>query len=239
VGAQGLRGIQIATGISRGAGNLLSLKQEEHPMNKRNLAVLSMFCLMASLPSKGADQPDKYRAKMLIPKNAALLKDGDQMSGLDLKTLRDAFNESSEKVRVVSILSPTCSACQEGHRAVKKVFSDFKSEKLRGFLVWLPMRSKDDARMALAQSADFKDGRIDLQGWDANKEIAKQFSKTLDLKVAAWDVYLVYAPGVKWPDEAAPPAPTFWMHQLSPEQGGNPKQCLNVAKLKAEIKRLL
>lgn len=207
-------------------------------MNKRNLAVLSMFCLMASLPSTGADQPDKYSAKMVIPKNAELLKEGDQMPVLGLNTLRDAFNDSSAKVRVVSILSPTCSACQEGHRAVKKVFSDLRSERLKGFLVWLPMRSKDDARMALAQSTDFKDGRIDLQGWDANKEIANQFSKTLNLKVSAWDVYLVYAPGVKWLNEA-PPVPTFWMHQLSPEQGGNPKQCLNVSKLKSEIKSLL
>lgn len=207
-------------------------------MNNRTLAVLSGLCVITSVSSRGADMLNNYSAKTVIPKNAALLKEGDQMPGLDLKTLKDAFNEDSTSVRVVSILSPTCSACQEGHRAVKKVFSDLRSERLKGFLVWLPMRSKDDARMALAQSTDFKDGRIDLQGWDANKEIANQFSKTLNLKVSAWDVYLVYAPGVKWLNEA-PPVPTFWMHQLSPEQGGNPKQCLNVSKLKSEIKSLL
>ena len=29
----------------------------------------------------------------------------------------------------------------------------------------------------------------------------------------AWDVYLVYKPGVKW-EGPRPPRPTFWMHQL-------------------------
>lgn len=92
--------------------------------------------------------------------------------------------------------------------------------------------------MALAQSAYFKDARIDLQGWDGSKEIANQFTKTLDLKTSAWDVYLVYAPGEKWSSEK-PPTPTFWMHQLSEDQGANPKQCLNVTKLQSEIKKLL
>ena len=28
----------------------------------------------------------------------------------------------------------------------------------------------------------------------------------------AWDIYFVYAPGVRWEEE--PPLPTQWMHQL-------------------------
>jgi len=34
----------------------------------------------------------------------------------------------------------------------------------------------------------------------------------------AWDVYFVFGPHVRWPEGQGsdqPPAPTFWMHQLS------------------------
>ena len=32
----------------------------------------------------------------------------------------------------------------------------------------------------------------------------------------AWDIYFVYAPGVRWEDE--PPEPTEWMHQLGRDE---------------------
>ena len=35
--------------------------------------------------------------------------------------------------------------CQKGHRAIKSIFSSFRSDKLKGLLVWLPMKEKDDA----------------------------------------------------------------------------------------------
>lgn len=172
-----------------------------------------------------------------LPKNTSAIKENERMNDAHIDQLREAFNASSNQVRLVSVLSPTCSMCQKGHGAIKTIFSDFKSDKLKGLLVWLPMLKKDDSHMASAQSGEFQDPRIIFQGWDKGKEIAAQFSNTLRLKQTAWDIYLVYKPGVKWTD-VNPPVPTFWMHQLRGEDVDS-KQCLNVDRLKSEIKALL
>jgi hypothetical protein len=46
----------------------------------------------------------------------------------------------------------------------------------------------------------------------------------------AWDVYLLFAPGIRW--EKAPPEPTSWMHRLG---HGPPQLRLDAKKLAAEI----
>jgi hypothetical protein len=61
---------------------------------------------------------------------------------------------------------------------------------------------------------------------EADGRLAKLYSPILHLPegAPAWDVYLVFAPPVRWlesPDGIAgddrPPAPTYWMHQLGRE----------------------
>jgi hypothetical protein len=41
----------------------------------------------------------------------------------------------------------------------------------------------------------------------------RAFQTVLGLGSDAWDVYLLYGPGVRW-DGDLPPRPDFWMHQL-------------------------
>lgn len=51
--------------------------------------------------------------------------------------------------------------------------------------------------------------------WDENRWARRAFREPLKLpeRTPAWDVYLVYAPGVRW-ENKVPPPPTFFMHQL-------------------------
>jgi hypothetical protein len=56
--------------------------------------------------------------------------------------------------------------------------------------------------------------------------------------VPAWDVYLVYAPGVRWEGDT-PPTPTFWMHQLTADTGADQRYCLDPAVLEREVARLI
>lgn len=50
--------------------------------------------------------------------------------------------------------------------------------------------------------------------WDEDERLGKFYEASLPtLGTPSWDVYLLYAPGIKWTG-AAPPKPTFWMHQL-------------------------
>ncbi len=155
-----------------------------------------------------------------------------------LDALRTAFNNASDQVRVVALLSPTCGFCQKGQRVVESVFTKYPNDtRLRGFVVWLPMLPSDNANAAGAQAGSFVDARV-LQQWDGNRESGKLVARTLNLKGNAWDVYLLYAPGVKWTGDE-PPAPTFWMHQLRAETGADQRACLNPSVFTGKVAGLL
>ena len=158
------------------------------------------------------------------------------MSSLNAEDVRKDFNASGQKVRVVALLSPTCPDCQSGHRVVGRVLKKFPSPNLKAILVWEPMRDGDDATSATQQAETVQDIRIS-QGWDGGQNLGKLFGQTLDLHQVAWDVYLVYKPGIKW-EGLQPPRSTFWMHQL---EGADPKLllCENPTRLNVEVGKLL
>ena len=39
------------------------------------------------------------------------------------------------------------------------------------------------------------------------------YREVLGISEPAWDIYMVYPPGVRWEAEL-PPVPAYWMHQL-------------------------
>jgi hypothetical protein len=150
--------------------------------------------------------------------------------------VREEFNASSDKVRIVALLSPTCTGCRSGHGVVGQVLKKFSSPNLQAILVWEPMRDGDSPVAATQQAATVRDARI-WQGWNENRNIGKLFGDTLNLHDIAWDVYLVYRPGITWAEQQPPP-PTFWMHQLA---GVDPNLllCENPGRLGAEVGKLL
>ena len=167
---------------------------------------------------------------------APTLAPASPMLSMDIDGVRKGFNASSDKVRIVALLSPTCSRCQSGHGVVSQVLRKFSSPKLQAILVWEPMRDGDSSVAATQQAETIHDARI-TQGWNENRNVGKLFGETLDLHDIAWDVYLIYKPGIKW-EAQQPPRPTFWMHQL---QGVDPKLllCENPTRLSAEVGKLL
>jgi copper chaperone CopZ len=156
---------------------------------------------------------------------------------LELQAMKDWFNGASDSVRIVSLLSPTCGVCQSGHGVVKSVFSATHSRELRGFIGWLPMLAADDAASAATQASSFRDPRLS-QAWDGQRTAGALFARMLKLKGTAWDVYLLYPRGVRW-EGAAPPEPTFWMHQLKAEDGADQKFCLDPARFRQQTLALL
>jgi len=158
------------------------------------------------------------------------------MSPVTADEVREEFNASSDKVRIVALLSPMCPGSQSGHGVVGRVLKTFSSPELQAILVWEPMRSDDSPEAATEQAKQVRDARI-WQGWNGGKNVGDLFGKTLDLHDIAWDVYLIYKPGIKWEAEQ-PPRPTFWMHQL---EGADPKLllCANPTQLSVEVAKLL
>lgn len=185
-------------------------------------------------PVKAAASATSCDVPGVMPKAAKPVS----LAGYRTDELRAEFNRASDRVRVVALLSPTCGICQKGQRVVQSVFSKHANDaRLRGFVVWLPMLPSDSKESAGAQAASFVDGRL-MQHWDGDRASGNLLAKTLGLKGSAWDVYLLYAPGVQWTGEQ-PPAPTFWMHQLREESGADQRTCLNPAVFEAKVAELL
>ena len=158
------------------------------------------------------------------------------MSSVTEDEVREEFNASSDKLRLVALLSPMCPGCQSGHAVVGQVLKKFSSPELQAILVWEPMRGDDSPEAATEQAKQVRDTRI-WQGWNAGKNVGDLFGKTLDIHGIAWDVYLIYKPGIKWEAEQLP-RPTFWLHQL---QGVDPKLllCADPTRLSVEVAKLL
>ena len=74
------------------------------------------------------------------------------------------------------------------------------------------MMPEDDIEHARGAAAAFEKLPVS-HAWDPERYLGDLYSRTLGLNSIAWDVYLLYPPGVRW-DGENPPHPTFWMHQL-------------------------
>lgn len=116
------------------------------------------------------------------------------------------------------------------------VFRHVRSDELHGLIVWVPMVPGDSALEAANLLS--REKRFHLQGWDSQLSVGEELAKTLKLKVPAWDVYLVYKPGVRW-DTGPAPMPTFWMHQLGHHSGADPALHLQPHILENEVRQEL
>ena len=95
----------------------------------------------------------------------------------------------------------------------EEVFDGITSENLRGYAVWEPILRTDDLRAARKATTILPDVRV-RHYWIEGQEVGNAFQSPLGLNDAvAWDVYLVYSPGVEWTGPR-PPEPTYFMHQL-------------------------
>ena len=93
------------------------------------------------------------------------------------------------------------------------VFEPIPSESLRAYAVWEPILRTDEARAARKATAILPDSRV-RHFWTVGQEVGEIFQSPLSLKgTPAWDVYLVYPPGVEW-NGKSPPRPSYFMHQL-------------------------
>ena len=89
--------------------------------------------------------------------------------------------------------------------------------ELRAFVVWVPVIGGKESDVPAA-TATVGDPRA-RHFWDQGGATVQAFRETLGFREPAWDIYLIYGPEARW-DGPAPPAPAFWMHQLTNRSGG-------------------
>jgi hypothetical protein len=92
---------------------------------------------------------------------------------------------------------------------------------LAALVAWVPILAADATGPDEGNLALVGDERA-LHFWDVNRQLPPLFARLLELPdpIPAWDVYLVYPPGVRW-DADSPAAPAYWQHQLSRLQTGH------------------
>ena len=98
----------------------------------------------------------------------------------------------------------------------------------------MPVLQSDNASAGKKAEPLLPDPRV-VHYWDDDNSLGKLYGRSLTLprgRQLAWDIYFVYAPGVRWDDE--PPPPTEWMHQL-----GTDERHLSGGKLRKTILELL
>ena len=100
----------------------------------------------------------------------------------------------------------------------ENVLEKVDSENLTVLAVWMPVLKWDNAEAGKKAEHLLPDPRV-THYWDADNSLGKLYGRQLTLprgRQLAWDIYFVYAPGVRWEEE--PPAPTAWMHQLGRDE---------------------
>ena len=124
------------------------------------------------------------------------------------------------------------------------VLNNISDPRLKVFVIWEPILPKDSFDAVEDATAILKDEWRARQFWDPLAESGKRIKKLLGLEIAnpAWDIYMLYPPGVKWRD--ATPKPEYWMHQITFKPGGNDErrfgaQRLDTKRLREEIERRL
>jgi len=116
---------------------------------------------------------------------------------------------------------------------MQKVLKNVSDDRLRAYIIWLPMFPGDSQGWAKTRSDEFSDKRVSYY-WDGDRLTGKEWQKVLGTKSLAWDIYLLYGVESQWNKE--PAAPDFWMHQLG---GVTNAPHLDAPTFEAKVKELL
>jgi protein-disulfide isomerase len=173
---------------------------------KRKLTIIGFMAMILSIALLLVQGESARTVRALEPEPAEMT----DLNNLD--QLKESFQRDRGSVRLVTLLSPVCPACRSGFTDMQKVLKAIPDERLRVYIVWLPMFPGDSRKLAQTRSDEFSDKRVSYY-WDGEKIAGKAWQNVLGTKREAWDVYLLYGAESQWDKD--PPTPDFWMHQLS------------------------
>jgi len=148
-----------------------------------------------------------------------------------LDDLREAFNDASDRKRLLLLLSPTCSVCLRGASAVQDILRS-ASDPLAVFVVWEPVIRTDLAPPTNGTLSRISDSRA-RQYWDNDLSLSSYLvsvaranpswvrpgdrERVIDEGVIVWDVALVFPAGPVW--DSSLPQPSFYGGPIVDEVG--------------------
>ena len=130
----------------------------------------------------------------------------------DLDQLKEPFQRDRGTVRLVALLSPVCPACRSGFSDMQKVLKAIPDDRLKVYIVWLPMFPGDSRKWAQTRSDEFSDKRVSYY-WDGEKISRQSLAESARHEKGGLGCISLIWRGSQWDKE--PVTPDFWMHQLS------------------------
>ena len=124
--------------------------------------------------------------------------------------LKAAFDEDSERRRLIGIFSPTCANCLKVCSDIQEVLEEYPEEDLKVFILWAPYGERDNLGLALqVAKAYLPDPRVQ-HFWDMWRFGSRVYSPKLRAPEAqTWDLILFYDRGTVW--EEPVPDHNTWM----------------------------
>ena len=136
-----------------------------------------------------------------------------------IRELQRDFNATSDATRLLLLVSPSCEHCLEGAHIVADGLARAPDVDVDVLVHWLHALFGDSDEVADGATAVFGDDDRVRHYWEEGDgwSIASTFRPVLGLgdynpERFAWDVYLLYRPGISWGD--VPPLPSALAHNL-------------------------
>jgi len=116
------------------------------------------------------------------------------------------FNDSFDYLRLVGIYSPTCGHCLSACADLQQFLEAHPDARIKVFLLWSPFMGFDTQVTARRSTRYLNDSRV-THLWDVWRFGSRSMALHFDIPLLeAWDMYIAYAPGVKWQEESPDPA---------------------------------
>jgi hypothetical protein len=128
--------------------------------------------------------------------------------------LAAAFDADRERVRLLMTVSPTCGVCLNSARIVQRyVLEAIDDPRLAAYVVWGPMLGEEERADAEKATVFLADPRT-RHYWTPRHDLAEALAPVIGLPPGepAWDVFLVYPAGARWPAGGPPPKPELVLH---------------------------
>lgn len=153
---------------------------------------------------------------ILLTAGVELLSTGS-VEEVNLNAIKAEFNRSTDRTRVILLLSQSCPYCLKGATEIQKVLDKHKDAPVAVFTIWQPILPTDWARPRTHVLARLSDPRV-RQYYDADHRVAAELGmmageRQLDPeccwdKGRPWDLLAAFPPGVEWRESL--PAPVVF-----------------------------
>lgn len=151
--------------------------------------------------------------------------------------LLEAFNRDRDRVRLLTVLSPSCGLCKMGVRLIDRYVLDaIEDPDLSVYVVWENISSQDSKEMAQA-AANLLHGDRVTHFWAEDRWVGEALQEQVGLESPAWDVFLLFPQGATW--QGSPPEARLMMHNLRGSDELPKEAYLNGLELAEGVRELL